>query len=64
MPRQMKKGGTVNVPTMMAVPKAGWGDFINDLKGFDFNTAKKWLGLKKGGKVKKAPAKKKATKKK
>ena len=61
MPRMMRKGGTVMVP--MAVPKAGWGDFVNDLKNFDFNTAKRWLGLKKGGRPK-AAAKKKAPKRK
>lgn len=61
MPRQMKKGGAVSVP-VVAVPKAGWGDFLNDLKNFDFNTAKKWIGLKKGGRPK--ATKKKAPKRK
>lgn len=35
----------------MAMPAHGWGDFVNDLKNFDFNTAKKWFGLKRGGAV-------------
>jgi hypothetical protein len=61
MPRQMKKGGVAmmtmpqlkkgGVPMMMPVPARGWGDFVSDLKNFDFNRAKKWFGLKKGGKV-------------
>lgn len=61
MPRQMKKGGAVMVP--MPMPARGWGDFVNDLKNFDFNRTKQWLGLKKGGKVAKPKATKRKTKK-
>jgi len=45
----MARGGMARGGMMM--PAHGWGDFVNDLKNFDFNTAKKWLGLKKGGSV-------------
>lgn len=51
----MARGGMARGGMMahggMPMPAHGWGDFVNDLKSFDFNTAKRWFGLKRGGSV-------------
>ncbi len=46
MPRAAARGGS------MKMPARGWGEFVDDLKNFDFNRAKKWFGLAAGGQVK------------